>query len=217
MNLIILGPQGSGKGTQAEMLAKKFNLIHVDMGKELRQAAAEKSSFGRKLNKIVNHEKKLVSDRIIEKVLQRKFKNIPKGKGIILDGSPRRVEQIDEVEGTFRIAKRDINKVIYINIPMKESVKRISRRYHCSRCQKNLVLGKDIKSAKGQCPDCGGKVEQREDDTPEGIRKRLNIFRKDTIPVLKIYEKNGMLLEINGKNNIKNVFKNIVNKLKSKK
>jgi len=213
MNLIILGPQGCGKGTQAEMLAKKFNLVHVDIGKELRQAAAEKSSFGRKLNKIVNHEKKLVSDRIIEKVLQRKFKNIPKSKGIVLDGSPRRVEQIDEVEGAFRSARRAIDKVIFINIPARESIKRISRRFHCSQCQKNFVLGKGIKSAKSQCPACGGNVEQREDDTPEGIRKRLNIFQKDTIPVLKIYEKNGMILEINGRNAVEKVFRKIVKNL----
>lgn len=214
MNIIILGPQGSGKGTQAERLAKKFNLVHVDMGKELREAAAKKSSFGRKLNKIVNQEKKLVPDRIIEKILEKRFVKIPKNKGIILDGSPRRVEQIDEVNGAFRLAKRNIDKVIYISIPARESVKRISRRFHCSRCQKNLILGKDIKYAKSQCPACGGEVGQREDDTPEGIKKRLNIFQEDTVPVLKIFKKKGILLEINGRNTAEKVFREIVKGLR---
>lgn len=213
MNLIILGPQGSGKGTQAGLLSQKFNLVHIDMGLALRHAAQKKTALGKKINRIINNKKELVSDEIAGKVLNEELKNIPKSRGIILDGAPRRKNQIDLVEKTFSQFGRKIDKVIYVNIPDRESVRRIFRRYECPNCFARFVLGKDIKSAKSECPACGERIKKRMDDTPQGIRKRLDIFREETLPVISHYAKEKKVLEVDGRKEIDDVFKEMVTHL----
>lgn len=216
MNIIILGPQGSGKGTQATLLAKKLNLVHIDMGMALRQAACRKTKFGIKLDRIINKNKELVSDEIVCNVLTLDLKKIPPKKGIIIDGAPRRKDQILEVEELLGGFGRKIDRAIFVNISQKEAIRRISKRYNCSRCFHHYVLGKEIKSAKEKCPKCGGKIVHRTDDTPEGIKKRLAIFRKETLPVIKHFKKFGLLLEVDGMKKTETVFKNILKGLNKK-
>src|SRR3989338_696713 len=217
MNLIILGPQGSGKGTQAKMLAEKFNLVHIEMCSALRKQAAEDTPLGKKLDEIVNRKRELVSDDIVADVIREEAKRIPADKGIILDGAPRKMSQIDEAEDTFKENGRKLEKVIFVKISESESVNRISKRCACSKCGKGFILGKDPVNLKGICPECGGKIIRRKDDTPDGVKKRLEIFNRETIPVLDYYRNKGLLMEINGEKNINNVFEDIVNKLKRKK
>lgn len=214
MNLIILGPQGSGKGTQAELLSKKFNLAHIDMGMSLRLAASENNSFGKKLSLIINDKKELVSDLIVQKVLERELKKIPKSKGIIVDGAPRRLGQIPVIEKALEGFGRKIDKVIHLKISVQESVRRISHRYNCSRCHKGLIMGKDVKSPKSLCLACGGTIERRPDDTPSGVRKRLRIYQKETAPVVKYFKKRGKIIETGGARKYQEVFRDIVGKLK---
>lgn len=213
MNLIILGPPGSGKGTQADFLAKKYNLAHIDMGLALRQTAKEKTALGEKIAHIINAKRELVFDRIVFSVLNKELKKVPSRRGIILDGAPRRVDQIDEIEKAFKKISRKINRVIYLKISDRESVKRISRRYQCSRCFARFVLGKDIKNPRYGCPVCAGKIKRREDDTPAGIRKRLAVYRRETTPVIRYFRKKKMLLEINGEKKIGEIFKTLAKKL----
>ncbi len=215
MNLIILGPPGSGKGTQAEFLAEKFNLFHIDIGLALRQTAKGKTALGKKVAHVINAKHELVSDEIVFSVLSEELKKIPFQSGIILDGAPRRVDQIDEIEKAFSKIGRKINKVIYLKISDRESVKRISRRYQCSRCLARFVLGKDIKNPRYGCPVCAGKVQRREDDTPAGIKKRLKIYRSETTPVIRYFRKKRILLEINGGKEIDEIFKTLAKKLDS--
>jgi adenylate kinase len=216
MNLIILGPQGSGKGTQAMLIAKKLNLIHIDVGLALRQAARRKTKFGFKLDRIINKNKELVSDEIVRAVLSRDLKQISNKKGVILDGAPRRKDQIMEIEELLVDFGRKLGRIIYVKINQKESIQRISRRYNCSRCFRRYVLGKEIQSTKEKCPKCGGKVVRRVDDTPEGIKKRLSIFRKETLPVINHFKKVGLLLEVDGMKKTDLVFKDILDGLKKK-
>lgn len=213
MNLIILGPQGSGKGTQAELLAKKFNLAHIDMGLVLRVAAFEKSAFGKNLNLIINKKRELVSCDIVKKVLQKELEKIAKNRGVILDGAPRRMNQIGDVENVFKKFGRKIDNVIFINISSSESVKRISMRYNCSKCKKNFILGKDIKKASEGCRICGGKISQRPDDTPAGVKKRLKIFKRETLPVIKEFKKRGLLVGVGGTKNPRQIFRDLIRKL----
>lgn len=213
MNIIILGPQGSGKGTQAEFLSKKFNLAHIDMGMSLRLAASENNSLGKKLSRIINGKKELVSDLIVQKVLEKELKKIPKSKGIIIDGSPRRIGQIKIVETALQKFGRKIDAVIHLRISAQESIRRISRRYNCSRCRKGLIMGKDVKSPKALCPACGGTIERRTDDTPSGVRKRLKIYREETMPVVEYFRKIGKLVEISGLKNAREVFRIIAREL----
>ena len=213
MNLIIIGPQGSGKGTQAGLLAQKFNLVHIDTGLALREAAEEKTAFGRKLYKIVNEHHDLVSDEIVKKVLENEVRKVPESKGIILDGAPRRKDQIEEVVGILGKAGRKISHVVFINIPEKESIRRIASRYECSKCFSRYTVGKDVKTGKEKCPSCGGNLRKRKDDTGAGIRKRLSIFFEQTMPVVEYFRRNKSLIEVDGRKSIEEVFQSIVKKL----
>jgi adenylate kinase len=213
MNFIILGPQGSGKGTQAELLSKKFKLAHVEMGGILREIAMQKTALGKKVNEIINKKKELVPDEVVRKALGHKLKSISKNKGIIFDGIPRKTTQIKLIESILKDIGRSVDKVIFVKISGKESIKRISKRFHCEKCKKSLILGKNIQSSKSKCPLCGGIVSQRTDDTVAGVRKRLAIFKKETLPVISFYRRKKILVEINGEKPIRDIFKQILKKI----
>jgi adenylate kinase len=213
MNIIIIGPQGSGKGTQAILLSEILNAVHIDLGKTLRRLAKENNPLGKELYEIVHVKKELVSDEIIEKILVEEFKKIPEEKGIILDGAPRRADQIEDVEQAFADAGRKIDKIIFINILEKESIERVSKRYSCSKCHKHFTLGENLGSPSELCPDCHSPVEQRKDDTKEGILKRLAIFKEQTIPVIEYFRKKNVLVEVNGMKSKVEVLDEIVEKL----
>ena len=135
MNFIILGPQGSGKGTQAGLLAKKYNLAHIDMGKALRQIALLNTALGKKIHEIINVKKELVPHRIIEEIVCLELGSVPRNQGVVLDGIPRNMEQVKYLEEEFQKFGRRIGKVFFINIPEKESIKRISKRWMCQKCK----------------------------------------------------------------------------------
>lgn len=212
MNLIIFGPQGSGKGTQADMLASKFNLEHIETGLIFREMGREDSELGKKI-KDLNERKELVPDDITVDVIQKSLEKIPLEKGVILDSAPRTMGQIEPVEAMMHKLARTINKAIYITLPYEESVSRITKRYACTVCYRHFVLGKDIKSPNDLCPTCQGPIMQRSDDTPEGIAKRLNDFYSITVPVIEEYRKRGMLIEIDGHKSKEEVFEEIIKAL----
>jgi adenylate kinase len=209
MNIIILGQQGSGKGTQAEMLAQKYNLEHIDMGKALREVAKSDTPLGREIYSIQNVTKTLVPSRILREVLHIKLGSLPREQGVVFDGVPRTMDQLEYVEGAAREFGRKIDKVFFVNIPESESTARISKRWICQKCKAVLIMGKDVQNEKDQCPICDAPIAQRKDDTPEGIQIRLRIFREETMPVINYYKEKGLLVEIDGRQPIEKVFKDI--------
>ncbi|EKE16130.1 MAG: hypothetical protein ACD_11C00029G0010 [uncultured bacterium] len=215
MNVVILGPQGSGKGTQAHILAEEFKLAHIEMGLLLRNIAKENSDLGREIDAIVNNKKELAPDEIVYSVLREAIEKVPKDSGIIFDGVPRRLEQIENVEKILSEYGRKIDAVIYIALPFEESIERITKRFGCVSCGAHLIMKEDVHSSEDKCPKCGGQISQRKDDTLEGITKRLNIFYKDTIPVIEYYRKNNLLYEVDGKRNVESVYLDISEKAKS--
>lgn len=214
MNLVILGPQGCGKGTQAEKLAEKFNLEHMDMGKFLREVALIDSPLGKEINEIVNVRKEIVNDEILEKVLDVKLKDIPREQGIVFDGVPRREDQLEYFNKAMVEFGRKINRVIFINISERESIERISKRRVCGNCKSAYVLGKNINKEGEKCPKCGGIIIQRPDDKEEGVKTRLAIFKKETLPLVEHLKKDGLLIEVNGEQTQEKVFQEILNKIK---
>lgn len=213
MNLVILGPQGCGKGTQAEMLKEKLDLFHIEMGLALREVAKDESELGKMVNEVINVKRELVGNDLVEEVLWNALQKNGEQKDIILDGAPRRFDQIALIEKVLEKKGKKLDKVIYINIPETDSVLRISKRFDCVDCGTRLILGKDIKNITDRCHECGGAIEQRPDDTPDGVRKRLAIFRDETIPVINHYRQVGKLLEIDGTKNPEKVFQEIISKL----
>ncbi|GBE16288.1 adenylate kinase [bacterium BMS3Abin15] len=213
MNLVIIGPQGCGKGTQAKLLAEKFNLAHIEMGSSLREQAKEDTPLGKELDEIINKKKELAPDDVIVRVISEQVSRAPAEKGIILDGAPRTISQVEKVAVAFKDNDRKLDKVIFIKLSEAESIERISMRVGCSNCGKNMKIGKDVKGVNDRCPDCGGELNQRKDDTPEGVKKRLDIFNQETVPVVEYYRNQGILLEINGEQDVDGVFKDIASDL----
>jgi len=209
MNIIILGQQGSGKGTQAEMLAQKYNLEHLDVGGTLRELSKMDTPLGKEIYNVLNVTKGLITDEILFKVLRLKLSSLPREQGVIFDGAPRNLEQAKYLEILFREFGKKIDKVFFVNIPEEESVARISKRWVCQKCRLVLIMGKDVQSEKDQCPACDAPITQRKDDTPEGIQIRLRIFQEETMPVINFYKEKGLLAEIDGKQSIEKVFKEI--------
>jgi len=213
MNIIIFGPQGSGKGTQAEKLAEKFAAEHIDMGKFLREVAARPTPLGQEVWQIQNVTKTLVPARILEEVFTIKLNDIPREKAIVFDGFPRNIDQTQYFEKAMNEFGRQTDAAIVINLSEEESMKRISKRWICAKCKKVFIMGKDIHSDTEKCTDCGGSIIQRTDDTPEGIRKRLKVFKEETMPVVEYYREKDKLIEIDGNRSIEEVFKDILAKL----
>jgi adenylate kinase len=214
MNLIILGPQGSGKGTQAEKLAEKFKLEHIDMGKFLREVAALGTPLGKEIHEIINVKKELVSDKILKEAIHLKLMGLPREQGIVFDGVPRSQGQLEYFEGAMEEAGRQIDAVVLINLSEKESIERISKRRVCQKCKKVYILGRDKEVDEGKC-DCGGEVAIRIDDAPEGVVKRLGIFKKETLPVVEYFRRQDKLVEIDGDQTIDEVYGDIIEKLES--
>lgn len=205
---ILLGPPGSGKSTQAEIFKRELGTVHVDMGSALRAAAAEPTPFGEKLSRIMNEEGGLVSDDIVRAVLDAELRKIAPDQPVIVDGAPRRKSQIDEVLAAFERYGKSFHKAVFIELSREDSVARISRRFSCTACGAKLILGKNFEPG-GKCPYCGGEVTQRDDDTPEGVRARWQVFHDATLPVLEYFESRGSLVRVSGSSDPETIFLDI--------
>jgi len=181
-----MGPIGSGKGTQAKILAEKFGLTHLSTGDIMRKHIKDETEIGKKIKSILDSGG-YVDDTLTTELLKQSLTD-----RFILDGYPRTNAQVSLLEGLT-----SIDKVIFLEADEKEVIERISSRLSCLECGKmyNLKDGVDI------CT-CGNKLVQREDDKKETIEKRLAIFKKETLPIAKIYEDKGLLVKVSGEDEI---------------
>ncbi len=200
MNLILIGIQGSGKGTQAELLMKKYRLAHVSVGELLREEEAKKSWLGKKIASIIN-KGNLVPDRISVNIAKKRIDEINKSKsfkGYILDGFPRNLNQARKLE---KFAK--IDAVVYFTLSDSEAKKRIMSRVECVKCG---TIYSTNKYKKKTCEKCQGQLKRRADDNESAVKKRIMTFHMLTEPLIKFYEKKGLLKIVDGKNSVKKVF-----------
>jgi|SRR6185369_16359531 len=207
---ILLGSAGSGKSTQAELLKSSLHLAHIDIGSELRAVASQDTPLGKQVNEIINVKHEFVPDDVVFAVLTDAIHSVPETVGLLIDGIPRRESQIEKVLNLLSETKRELNKVIFIEVPEAVSVERISKRYACQGCKRTYILGKNLIDSDIPCRYCGGKIAQREDDTVEGVRKRHHIFNEETLPVVKYFESTGHLFRVNGDQETYKVFKYIL-------
>jgi adenylate kinase len=210
MNIIIFGPQGSGKGTQAELLAREYGLTYFDAGRYLRKLA-EKNT---RIDNLVNKEGKLLPDDEIfaytEKYLED---NHTEGNNILFDGYPRSVKQYDLLKGYLGKKGTKINYAILLDVNEGISVKRLAARRSCRVCGKIYNLITEPPTNDMTC-GCGGKLFQREDDKPEAIKKRLELYKTQTQPLIESYQKEGILMKIDGEQPIEAIFNEITSKIK---
>lgn len=210
MNILILGPQGSGKGTQAELLSKEFGLLYLEMGSLLRDIAKKDPE----INNLINKEGKLVPDEKTAAIFTKFLDENPEGHGygLMLDGFPRTVEQYEFVKTFLAKKGQKLDKAIFLEVSEEASVRRLSARRTCVNCGRiyNLLTNPPKKDL---CDDCTGALIQREDDKEEAIKERLKIYRQRTEPLTQILEKEGILIRINGEKPIEKIFQEICNQL----
>ncbi|MEK9129947.1 MAG: nucleoside monophosphate kinase [Patescibacteria group bacterium] len=206
MKIVFFGPQGSGKGTQAEFLAKKFNISIISPGSIYRQEIAKKTKLGKIVAEYL-HIGKLAPSDLTNKIIEKRLKKTDCKNGFILDGYPRDLVQAQFLD---RISKIDL--VIEIVLTKKECLKRFFGRQSCI-CGAVYHLKFSPSKKKGICDKCGKKLFIREDEKPEAIEKRLQIYSQKTKPLIKEYQKMGVLIKINGNQSIKDVNKEIIKKM----
>jgi adenylate kinase len=210
MNLVILGPQGSGKGTQAELLTEKYGFTHVETGEILRNIAETDHPWGKKIKDMMLRGV-LVSDDILMAVLKQSLEK-PAKNGFLLDGTPRNLAQYQVVINIFASYNQTIDRMILIDISMQETINRLASRRTCKICGKVYNLVTEPPLAENQC-ECGGILVQRDDDTPESIKKRLETFWESTTKVIDVAKRGGFLIEVNGERPIMDIHDEIVKRL----
>lgn len=202
MNIIIIGPQGSGKGTQARLVSQRYGIPHISTGDMLREIAAQQSGLGAQVDMIIKRGA-LVPNNIVTEILQQRLAKDDCKKGFVVDGYPRNMRQAKMLEGIATI-----EAVIYLNLSDDVAVKRLSGRLVCNRC--NEIYGRDKMPAdEGKCDLCGGDLYQRSDESEFAVRRRLEIFHRDTKPLADYYRHRRLLHEINADQSIEQVFEDI--------
>ena len=202
MNIIFVGPQGSGKGTQAEIISEKLKIAHISTGDLLRNVTGDLKDEVRSYIDKGN----LIPDDLMLKILNKRVSEEGCRNGFILDGYPRNLAQAKTLDTMI-----DIDKVIEIHITDEESVRRISGRRICKKCGKIYNVNSSPKpKVEGVCDVDGSELYQREDDNEEALRKRLKIYHEETEPILKHYDS----IRIDGNQDIERVTKEILEVLK---
>ena len=204
MTLIILGPQGSGKGTQGGLLVAKYGMNYVDMGRILRSVHQVKDYVNRG---------ELVPDELVRTIAWDHINKQDKSKGFLFDGYPRSVPQYEALQDMLRRFGKKIERVIWLDISEVESIRRLSARRTCEKCGEiyNSITRPPQKP--DVCDKCGGKLVQRKDDTPEAIKRRLQLYHEQTHPILEKARGEGILLEVNGERAIETIFEEIISRL----
>ena len=216
MIIVLLGRPGSGKGTQAKLLMKKFELEYFGSGDALRKRRKIKDFTSKKLFEVMT-KGELVPSFIVSNLWIAKLEDYCKRqrlRGAILDGIPRRVieaEFLDEALNWYGWQKQA--KIFLIDISKKESFHRLTKRRMCTKCGRLIPWLGEFKKIK-VCDKCGSKLITRRDDSRQAIQKRLSEFEKEVKKVIRRYQKQGKLIKINGEQSIENVFKDILKTLK---
>ena len=197
MYIILLGAPGAGKGTQAVMMAEKKKLVQVASGDLFRKALQQETELGKKA-KVYMEKGQLVPNEItIQMVLERLTEPDCKD-GAVLDGFPRHLEQAKALDKALGQKSRAIDKVVYIKVSEGELLKRLGGRWICRKCQAPYHEVDSPPKVAGKCDRCGGELYQRADDNVVTVKKRLEVYFKETSPLIDYYKRAGKLLEING-------------------
>ena len=204
MIIILFGVPGVGKGTLAAMLNKKYNLSHISSGNLLRELVS-KGIAGEDLKAIID-KGHLVQDLLVYKIVGDRLKEKDCEKGFILDGFPRTVAQAEFLDNLVKQKNTNITKVINFKASEKTIIKRLGGRRMCSKCDAIYHLQNIPPKKEGVCDKCGGKLIQREDDKPEVIKNRIDVYKKQTAPVMDFYEKRKLLINVDTEKPIGEIF-----------
>jgi adenylate kinase len=208
MNIILFGPPGAGKGTQAKKLVDFYRIPQISTGDILRANVREGTELGLAAKAYMD-KGELVPDEVLIGIIKNRLKEPDCKKGFILDGYPRTVPQADALAVILDEIDKPIDVVLNLEVPDEELVRRISGRLICSKCGASYNRTFNPPKKEGICDICGGEVFQRADDKEDAVQNRLNVYKKQTQPLIDYYAKQGILITLNGTKDIDEVFEDI--------
>jgi adenylate kinase len=206
--LILLGPPGAGKGTQAHKLAAHFGYPSISTGDVLRDAVRKQTELGKRAQKLMEAGE-LVPDNLVDEIVKTRLQDTDSSRGFILDGYPRTLGQAGFFE---KVALQEGISVLALGIMVDDEilVARLSSRWNCSQCGRIYNSGNHQPGASRFCEQCGGTLTQRKDDRPEVIRERLQVYHRATRPLIDFYRERGRYREVVGEGEIDQIFDSIV-------
>ena len=206
--LVFLGPPGAGKGTQASVVSEALGVPAIATGGIFRKAIADGTKMGKQISQFVNSGL-LVPDTLTNAIVSERLKEKDCKKGFILDGYPRSLDQAKSLDLYLQKANHPLDQVLYFKVEAAVVIDRMGQRRMCSKCGATYNLVSLPPKKAGVCDKCGEAIITRVDDQPESIRKRLEVYEESTAPLLKYYEKQGLLKVLSASQGVQDVAKQV--------
>ncbi len=216
MKLIFIGPPGAGKGTQAALVSKEFNIVHISTGDLLRAALKDKTPIALKAEAYIK-KGELVPDGIVSQITEERLKQKDCKNGFILDGYPRTITQAESLDKYLVSLRLDIDAVIYFKTSTDTIIKRLTGRRICRNCGANYHIINIPPKKAGICDLCGGELYQREDDQENTILNRLQVYNRQTASLIDYYRNKNILKEVSGDLEAEKIFAMLSGMFKSNK
>ena len=210
LRLVLFGPPGAGKGTQAQLLTDRYDLVHVSSGDLFRHNLRQGTPLGLRAKEFMDRGE-LVPDEVVIDIMLDKVMSIGSDDGFILDGFPRSIRQAGELELALTAKARGIDRVLHIDVPEDELARRLGGRFVCRECQAPFTHSGQ--EGPPSCDRCGGDLYQRDDDRPEAVLRRIDVYKDATMPLLDFYRDRGVLVDVPGQDTVESVFDRIVRSL----
>src|SRR5574341_432111 len=204
MRLVFLGAPGVGKGTQAELIAARFQRPRISKGDILREAVRNKTALGLAAKACMD-QGNLVPDAVVVGIVKEKLGEPACERGFLLDGFPRTVPQAEELAQLLSLQGQRLDRVINVSVPREEIIRRLTGRRSCTKCSAVFHLDFAPPAVAGVCDKCGGGLVQRSDDTRETVEARLSVYEEQTAPLITYYRTRGLLEDLNGVGRVEEV------------
>lgn len=206
MKIVLLGGPGAGKGTQAQRLVAEYGVAHISTGDLLRAAIKNGTELGKQAKSYMD-KGQLVPDELVVNLVKERIADDDAQKGFILDGFPRNTAQAVVLDSELKDMGLALDAAVLVDVDPDVIVKRLSSRRTCKNCGYTAPAGVDV------CPRCGGEMYQRDDDKPETIQRRLDVYQTQTAPLIEYYKGHGLLKTVNGEQAVDDVYKDMKEQL----
>jgi adenylate kinase len=214
MRLVLMGPPGAGKGTQARFVVERLHIRHVSTGDMLREAVERGEGPGAEARELLAAGK-LVPDEVVRQLVEERIDQADCKAGFVLDGYPRNVPQAGDLDDLLRARDQRLERVVELMLDEETAVKRLAGRRSCQSCGRAFHVGFNRAEHEGVCDGCGGMLMQREDDREEVIRDRLQVYRQAAEPLSKYYQEKGILVQISAAQDVAAVARGVAKGLES--
>jgi adenylate kinase len=212
MQIVIFGPPGAGKGTQAKYISEEFNVPHISTGDILRENVREGTQLGKKAKEYMD-KGALVPDELLIDLIKERLQKPDTRRGFLLDGYPRTLAQAQALDRILDDINKNLDAVVNVDVGANELIRRLGGRLTCRKCGASYNIKTNPPKVPGVCDACGGELYQRADDTEAAIKNRIEVYKKQTQPLIEYYKKKGLLIDIDGEREIDEVRSDIMKAL----